>query len=221
MGQYFNAFVKYPEDERVYCPQNAIFLTLNGLESASQITDEIKRGGGYWDHFSGLKLTEHSWMRNDFCNGVIEQIWDHPARVAWVGDYACEDYDFDFRGGYTKRIYEYAWQGRDIEVAFDRMPHVHMAGYLVNHTKGVYLDVAKYVKASIFMPKWGGHEWWCIHPLPLLTCIGNGRGGGDYHGTNMDKVGSWAMDVIEYTLDADRIDNIVKLCADEYKFVED
>ena len=37
-----------------------------------------------------------------------------------------------------------------------------------------------------------GQRGWQIHPLPLLTAEGNGRGGGDYHGTNMEMVGAWA-----------------------------
>ena len=35
-----------------------------------------------------------------------------------------------------------------------------------------------------------------INPLPLLTALGNGRGGGDYSGTDEDKVGIWARDVL-------------------------
>ena len=35
-----------------------------------------------------------------------------------------------------------------------------------------------------------------IHPLPLLTCEGNGRGGGDFRGDEKGIVGSWARDVI-------------------------
>ena len=35
-----------------------------------------------------------------------------------------------------------------------------------------------------------------FHPLPLLTANGNGRGGGDYLGSDMDLVGSWAGDRI-------------------------
>ena len=35
-----------------------------------------------------------------------------------------------------------------------------------------------------------------IHPLPLLTAEGNGRGGGDYYGSDMELVGTWARDVI-------------------------
>ena len=39
-----------------------------------------------------------------------------------------------------------------------------------------------------------------IHPLPLLTAVGNGRGGGDYHGngvTNLNMVGIWAGDLLQ------------------------
>lgn len=39
---------------------------------------------------------------------------------------------------------------------------------------------------------------WCIHPLPLLTCLGNGLGGGDYRSPTDDSsdflVGTWAWD---------------------------
>jgi len=36
-------------------------------------------------------------------------------------------------------------------------------------------------------------EGWRIHPLPLLTCEGNGRGGGDYHGEDPNHlIGRWA-----------------------------
>lgn len=38
-----------------------------------------------------------------------------------------------------------------------------------------------------------------IHPLPLLTCEGNGRGGGDFRTENEDYlklIGSWARNRI-------------------------
>ena len=41
-----------------------------------------------------------------------------------------------------------------------------------------------------------------IHPLPLLTCEGNNRGGGDYRGDEKGLIGAWARDVIS-------IDNMV------------
>ena len=38
-------------------------------------------------------------------------------------------------------------------------------------------------------------EGWQVHPLPLLTCEGNGRGGGDYTRNNR-YIGSWARNQI-------------------------
>jgi hypothetical protein len=39
-----------------------------------------------------------------------------------------------------------------------------------------------------------------VHPLPLLTCSGNGRGGGDYC-LDDERVGIWAFDRIGITDD--------------------
>jgi len=36
----------------------------------------------------------------------------------------------------------------------------------------------------------------CIHPLSLLVCDGNCRGGGDYRGINDDLCGLWKDDII-------------------------
>jgi hypothetical protein len=44
-----------------------------------------------FDSFS--KLTEHSWISNDFVNAVYSLIYKSRKRVAWMGDYAYEDYD--------------------------------------------------------------------------------------------------------------------------------
>ena len=38
-------------------------------------------------------------------------------------------------------------------------------------------------------------EGWKVHPLPLLTCEGNGRGGGDYRLRN-EFIGYWSRDRI-------------------------
>ena len=58
--------------------------------------------------------------------------------------------------------------------------------YLVNHDKKVFVGKTKVPKDS---------DGWQIHPLPLLTCEGNGRGGGDFRGVS-DLVGSWSRDII-------------------------
>jgi hypothetical protein len=199
MGQYYLAYVK-GEDERVFCPQNAIYMTKNGIKSARGIKERsYNEDPNSWGScFSGLKLMEHSWLENDFVNGVLESIWENPCNVAWVGDYAYDDSDFDER--YTKDTYETVWgEGQDErERPFDEVPTTHRDGYILNLDKGVYIDLRRYASVAGFKPKWS-EDTWTIQPLPLLTCIGNGRGGGDYWGTCMDMVGSWAMDRIEFT----------------------
>ena len=57
--------------------------------------------------------------------------------------------------------------------------------YIVNHSQKLFVD-----KENI-------EEY---HPLPLLTCEGNGRGGGDYNGKDPQHlVGSWSRDMIAVT----------------------
>jgi hypothetical protein len=59
--------------------------------------------------------------------------------------------------------------------------------FVINHTKKQFINKAK-------VPNKDG---WRIHPLPLMTCEGNGAGGGDYWGKDSKTlVGSWARDVI-------------------------
>jgi hypothetical protein len=54
-------------------------------------------------------------------------------------------------------------------------------------------------------------DGWCIHPLPLLTCIGNGYGGGDYMrptpSSDYDMVGAWAWDEISIEDDSPLLDD--------------
>ena len=59
--------------------------------------------------------------------------------------------------------------------------------YLINISKKQYVDLNK-----------------CgdLHPLAILCSNSNGMGGGDYYGTNMELVGSWAMDKIGVNTEA-------------------
>lgn len=200
MGQYYMAYVRSDEEERLFCPQNAIFMTRNGLgpnDEAKHVYD-FNDPNSWGSCFSGLKLMEHSWLENDFVNGVLEAIWDKPCKVAWVGDYADHPSDFDDR--YTEQVYEAVWGEEKLtEIPFDEVPTIHKAGFLVNHDKRQFVDLERYANAAGFSPKWDEGNVWVTHPLPLLTAIGNGRGGGDYHGTNMGMVGSWAMDLLSFT----------------------
>ena len=59
--------------------------------------------------------------------------------------------------------------------------------YLVNYDKKEFVDKSKTPQDSY------GSE---MHPLPLLTCEGNGRGGGDFRGNEGELVGRWSRDTI-------------------------
>jgi large subunit ribosomal protein L21 len=58
--------------------------------------------------------------------------------------------------------------------------------------KKLFVDLKQYKADSI-------KDGWCIFPISILTALGNGRGGGDYEGSDMDKVGSWAFDSVYFT----------------------
>ena len=65
------------------------------------------------------------------------------------------------------------------------------------------LDTYKYVinirtKEYIEIPEPSDTDW-IVHPLPILLADGNGRGGGDYDGSDMEFVGKWAFHPIGAT----------------------
>ena len=152
-------------------------------------------------HFdSGLKLTEHSWIGNHFCNAVLNLIKDNPKVVAWIGDYAeFEDLGSHFVIGEAEftRIYNNLWQDEkwekqhqvepsDDNIKFD----FNKRWFLVNKTKKQVIDLSYYIKQSTI------EDDWCLQPLSLLTAVGNGKGGGDYRGCNLEYIGYWAFDEI-------------------------
>ena len=74
--------------------------------------------------------------------------------------------------------------------------------FILNHTKRQYVDI-KHVKCE--NPEYWGCDDYFIHPLPLLTSEGCGRGGGDYHQSETHPsykyIGLWARDIISVTND--------------------
>lgn len=133
------------------------------------------------EYGSGLKLMEHSWMENEFVGAFESQLIENPQRVVWAGDYA--DKEPNGNNLYCLCDKELKVCPAPIVVSAKEYP------YLVNWTKGLYIDKRK-VKDI---------EGWSIHPLPLMTCEGNGRGGGDYRYNDVveeDLVGSWSRDLI-------------------------
>lgn len=127
---------------------------------------------------NGAKLTEHSFLKNNFvCTfefGLSPEGIYHKSRVVWAGDYA--DNEPNDTNLYNK-CNEY-----NLIIPEEKITTRYR--FVVNHSKKQYVDKSK-------IPTKG----YTLHPLPILTVEGNGRGGGDYH-SNSPLIGSWARDII-------------------------
>ena len=130
---------------------------------------------------NGLKLTEHSYLGNNFVStfefALSPDGPHHKSRVVWAGDYADADPDQE------KNLYQMCDEYTMIN---PREKDTATYRYIVNHSKKQFVDKTKVCNGE------GGMKY---HPLPLLTCEGNGRGGGDYNGDS-PLIGSWARDII-------------------------
>ena len=132
--------------------------------------------------YTMAKLTEHSWWYNEFVSTITNMLWHNPTQVAWVGDHAEDD-----QIAIEHNLYELAWNNAQ---GVEKCELLLDGKYLVNHSKKIYLDCDAYRKRS------QSDDDWCIHPLPLLTAVGNGKGGGDYRGINEKDTGTWCWDLI-------------------------
>jgi hypothetical protein len=130
---------------------------------------------------NGLKLLEHSYLGNNFVStfefGLSPEGPHHKSRVVWAGDYADNEPDQE------KNLYRMC---NEYTMIVPQEKDTTMYRYIVNHSKKQFVDT---------MACKSGEEGMKYHPLPLLTCEGNGRGGGDYRGDS-PLIGAWARDVI-------------------------
>lgn len=172
--------------------------------------DGTKQTARSHDYGEGMKLMEHSWIGDEFVNTVLAALDNTPKRLVWMGDYAdcavkkCEDGCY-LGGGFINsfdefmKFYSAAWNDVHTPNLGSSHPRYLLTNqrpdcFVVNLTRNCYIDMEKYVKENTMS---GG---WCINPVPLLTCIGNGLGGGDYWGDDPGgDIGSWAFDKIYIT----------------------
>lgn len=141
---------------------------------------------------SGSKLMEHSWRGNYFVRFVEKILIHNPIKLVWSGDYADEE-PTEKENLYTlsdnsPKMSEEVPKGRSRwDYKFKCIAPLRYK-YMVN------MDKKEFVNKDI-MPK--DNHGWRVHPLPLLTCEGNGRGGGDYRYDNgKEYIGSWARNRI-------------------------
>lgn len=139
--------------------------------------------------YTSAKLTEHSWMGNWLMDSISEMIYKSPHKIAWVGDYA----DFEDDGVLDDETYKRIWDVDGEGVSF-KTEFNYTNKYLVNHDKKQYINLNRYIKESEVDQ--GEYGVWCLHPLSLMTALGNGKGGGDYYGINDGCIGEWAMNLI-------------------------
>jgi hypothetical protein len=144
---------------------------------------------------------EHSYVGNNFVSMVEFMLSPdgmfYKSPLVWAGDYA------DNEEGSSQNLNSMAYDMQDKEGSADKLSKmVYVMGkepdgkdmttypYILNHTMKLYVE--KKFEAGL-----------TVHPLPLLTVEGNGRGGGDFRGSQ-DLVGTWARHVIsvekEYTI---------------------
>jgi hypothetical protein len=129
------------------------------------------------DYSNSLKLMEHSWMENDFVRTFESLLFNNPQPIVWCGDYAEPE----------KGLKNNAYMRCNVKTQVKPVVQKKQVGrYIVNHTKKTFVDKTKGIDI----------DGWKIHPLPLLTCEGNGQGGGDFFGDEKGKVGIWARDII-------------------------
>lgn len=142
-------------------------LTANG---------KVKEWASSHDYDNGLKLMEHSYIGNSFVNVILNRLIDNPQRLVWAGDYADEEKD-------GETIYS---KCGDIEPIQNGDTRNNTCRFGINHDKKQFVDLDK-----VETGKWEMR----IHPVPLLTCEGNGRGGGDFRGESK-YLGTWSRDRI-------------------------
>ena len=140
------------------------------------------------------KLMEHSWWQNPFVNSFSKRLFNKKCRICWVGDYANYDEDFLFpiNSALHTPNYKEVW-GDSVKLLPSKSVDFSLDDkFLVNFDTKQYVELNEYKASSV------DKEGWTIHPLPLLTAVGNDRGFGDFHEGNIGYkfVGIWAWNLI-------------------------
>lgn len=147
------------------------------------------------DYDNGAKLMEHSYLGNDFVGAVLKLMkkeWKED-RVVWMGDYFEKDEIPEIPVDWGIIIEKYkkiSPKKADVKT-----------GFLNNHDQKLSIDLSK-VKAYEDKEDIG----WELNPLPLLTALGNGRGGGDFNNEEhylFELIGTWAGDKLSYSSKAE------------------
>lgn len=150
---------------------------------------------------NGLKLMEHSYLHNVFVGVVMNLLrpkgsW-YKNQIIWCGDYS-EMKIKDLKENKMNKAHILIHSG-DKEIHSLMNDFAGLKGLkpmnnkeqslaiIINHTTKEFIKAKGQPKDSYDNR---------INPMPLLLSSGNGNGGGDYEGSDMEFVGMWAGDVI-------------------------
>ena len=141
---------------------------------------------------NGLKLMEHSYVGNNYVNTVIQHLLnisseEGACRVAHVGDYSDDIIEeMTNRKKIARKMYRACWGRKSDWNYINPCSQIQKDIFIINE------DKKEYVRA---IQTCADGKWW-IASFMLLIAMGNGLGGGDYHGKNEGLVGRWACDRI-------------------------
>ena len=133
------------------------------------------------DKYTLVKLAEHSRWQNPFVNNFSARLYNEFGRISWVGGYADESDDFHFPhcSAFYVSSYREVWGDGVLTLDSTSTNFTPDGKFLLNYDTAQYVDLDEYKRAST------DKHGWTIHPLPLLTAVGNDRGGGDFHAGNV------------------------------------
>jgi hypothetical protein len=169
MGQYYFPVILADEPKKE-------------LDGEQKEEEQIQAYMYPFSYLNGCKLMEHSYIGSIFVSTFEYELSPqgrfHMSRVVWTGDSAENELNKD------KNLYSMCDEKREGLLITPSVKDSTKFRYIVNNTNKQYVDKLKC------------HGEYSIHPLPLLTCEGNGRGGGDFFADDRGLVGAWARDVI-------------------------
>ena len=144
--------------------------------------------------YTMAKLMEHAWLDNSFVSSFSALLHNKLGRVCWVGDYANQPDDFKFNQNSAIHTPSY----KDVWGEGVRTLSIHHAYFNLDHKFLVNFDTNEYINLDEYKEDAVDDKGWVIHPLPILTAVGNDRGFGDFHDGNIgyEHVGIWAWNLI-------------------------
>lgn len=154
-------------------------------------------GGDYSNDPDCYKNLREEYPDEGVYYPVYDDIWGKKKPIKIYGqkkkDYimTCTPDDY-FRQRYEKDI-----KTGGVRIYDDNVGFPLKGKFLVNHTTKETISLDRYFKECAVKRKdYYGMNMECTDPLPILTALGNGMGGGDYVGTNESYVGTWAWDLL-------------------------